>query len=281
MQKFFVTQVEVWSIIWRKILEKLTKYILCSCYQKDSQWQLEKGVHLHDKNNRQKHLNTTFLVGRGGGGRVTYLAASCEMGLVHCPQQESSKWLQDKTSHSLDKSDTGTVNTGERIPTIFKSGPRLHSTLWYCDQALSRQDWEQYCTSQQRRHLRGNRNICYIWKSCKSKSWLRKWILILRSWKMLHDLVSDLNTHALLNLWHFPKKSLLHSVQVLCSLTEKELPKAGNNNHNKRERFLVEGLQHMVVQRSVYHRHGYYLKPAGDQKYITTVLPGIMNMYYM
>lgn len=54
----------------------------------------------------------------------------------------------------------------DMIPTIFKSGPRLHSTLWYCDQALSRQDWEQYCTSQQRRHLRGNRNFYQIWKSC-------------------------------------------------------------------------------------------------------------------
>lgn len=159
----------------------------------------------------QKQLSETFQHNILGwkGGRVSYLAATCEMGLVHCPQQE---WLQDKTSLSFDKSDTGTVNTGERIPTIFKSGPRLHSTLWYCDQALSRQDWEQYCTSQQRRHLRGSRNISYIWKSCKSKSWLRKWILILRSWKMLHDLVSDLKTHALLNLWHFLKKSLLYSV---------------------------------------------------------------------
>lgn len=49
--------------------------------------------------------------------------------------------------------------TKDMIPTIFKSGPRLHSTLWYCDQALSRHDWEQYWTSQQWWHLWGIGNI--------------------------------------------------------------------------------------------------------------------------
>lgn len=34
------------------------------------------------------------------------------------------------------------------VLTILRSGPRLHSTLWYCAQALSRHDWEQYWTSQ-------------------------------------------------------------------------------------------------------------------------------------
>lgn len=89
---------------------------------------------------------------------------------------------------------------------------------------------------------------------------------------MLHVLVSDPSSHALLYLKRFLKKSLLHQIEVSRSLTEKELPKAGNNSHNERECFLVEGLQHMVVQRLVYHRHGYYLKPAGDQKHITIVL---------
>ena len=109
-------------------------------------------------------------------------------------------------------------------------------------------------------------------KVVQSQSWLRKGILLLTSWKILHVLVSNLNSHPPLYRCYILRKPLLHQVEVLCSLTEKELPKAGNNSHNERECFLVEGLQHMVVQRSVYHRHGYYLMPAGGQKHIATVI---------
>lgn len=123
------------------------------------------------KTQTSKHLNTIFLVDaicqiqmrkilRAPLG--SHLAATCEIFTKDKTKYENVRRPQQKKPASDCKVRLPTHLTNQiallmqvkdTIPTIFKSGPRLHSTLWYCDQALSRQDWEQYCTSQQRRHL--------------------------------------------------------------------------------------------------------------------------------
>ena len=90
--------------------------------------------------------------------------------------------------------------------TILRSGLRPHSTLWYCDQALSRHDCEQYWTSQQSWHLESNQGQFKV---------LLFWII--KFYDLFRDVCKVLHNKRLRSSFHIKvKKIKLRLASLFC-----------------------------------------------------------------